>query len=527
MRLHKRLLVGLLLFVPFGLLAAVPSIIPPKDEPAAGELAKFSIEGASGPADWQVVRADGTKPTLEVSADGKTVLFGTGRSRQPIIVRAAVPYKDGEVDKAKLLEEVLYKDAPQPMPNPDDPPKPDPTPDPQPEPVGTVKSFVVVEDTASAGQWRGNLLGSKDVQAYYLGNGLKHRIISKGQAATENPVVKDFLNRAQGKVLPYLWTFDSTGKLLSERSLGTKTDDGQVVVKTSPDEFIRLIGGRTVSVNDRKLGNLSQEKLRLSWTKFGDAPNVPLIPRSQWVPTDLSVYFPEVYDQDGRGQCNASAACTVMETIARMTGTPYKKLSAGDLYSRINGGRDQGSFLEDALAELLKNGVCTTDLVPYVWDGRVYNSAAVKESRSKHLAVEAYVCPNFDAMASALQQGFVLDLGLLWYSGYDYLDADGWLTANSGQQVGGHALAGGALVSRQKNGRTQWGILVQNSWTKAWGRNGRCVIPEEAFSSSVGGFFAVRSIKPTEGMFPPPMTPAPVLKSKLLPDPEVLPELKP
>ena len=34
-------------------------------------------------------------------------------------------------------------------------------------------------------------------------------------------------------------------------------------------------------------------------------------------------------------------------------------LSPADLYDRINGGRDQGSMLEDAMAELAKNGVGT------------------------------------------------------------------------------------------------------------------------------------------------------------------------
>ena len=376
---------------------------------------------------------------------------------------------------------------------PQPPPVP-PGPQPEPTPAGTVKRFVVVEDTAQAGAWRGDILGSPQVAAHYKAAGLTHRLYAVGGDTATDPAGKAFVERAAGKTLPYLFTFDAQGRELFAGACPTDATG-----------FLKLIGS---DPTPRKLGNNERAggKMRLAWSKFGESPKVPLIPRDKWKPVDLSTFLPPVYDQNGRGQCNASATCTALEACRAQAGLPYVKLSAGDLYSLINDGVDQGSFLEDGLDAAVNQGVATAKTVPYVWDGRKHSTAAVQAERKKFRAVECYLCPDFEAMASALQQGFFIVEGLMWFDG-DTPDSAGWLPAVGRGGAGGHALCGYGL--EQRNG--VWGIRTRNSWSPSWGLNGNCVIPEARFGRQIGGFWAVRSVvqsqaraEPKSGLRPGP-----------------------
>jgi hypothetical protein len=107
--------------------------------------------------------------------------------------------------------------------------------------------------------------------------------------------------------------------------------------------------------------------------------------------------------------------------------------------------------------------------------------------------VEVYVCPTFDAIVSALQQGFVGQEGLMWYPNYKP-DSAGWLPKGQGRP-GGHALMAYGAVKNPHTG--EWGILTRNSWTEGWGVHGNCIIPESAFGRDIGGFWVVRAVTET------------------------------
>lgn len=371
--------------------------------------------------------------------------------------------------------------GPGPGPNPPDPPDP--------QPVGKVSRFVVVEDTLRAGAWRGAILGSPQVAALYRSlqgtrTGPIHRLIDVAAEGDDAAAVY-FRQAAQGKPLPWLWLLADDGKILKS-----------VACPTTPEAFIAAFD---LQAGPRSLG-LILGKPKLRWVEFGSTPNTPIIPRAQWKPVDLGAFLPPVHDQDGRGQCASSAACTAFEACRRQAGLPYVYASAGDLYSRVNGGRDQGSFLEDNLQELLTNGVATVASVPYVWDGRRYNTAAIVAERRNFRVVEAYLCTSFDAMASAVQQGFFVEHGLMWFDNFRP-DADGWLPAAGRGGMGGHALCGYGLV--QRNG--VWGIRTRNSWSEGWGVAGNCVIPESLFDRDISGYWAVRAVVQTRTDFPVPL----------------------
>jgi len=246
---------------------------------------------------------------------------------------------------------------------------------------------------------------------------------------------------------------------------------------------------------ERLLGNLDAPLTGL-WPVYGDDPNkTPMVPRSEWQPCSMEAFLPPVHNQENVGMCNASATCAALEACRALQGLEYKQLSAGHLYGKINGGVDRGSLLEEGLRESMSRGVCTVDTVPYL-NWRLRPSNATAEALS-YRVLEAWLCPTFDHVASALQRGFLVIEGIMWYSNFRP-DGDGWLPARGSGRPGGHALCGYGLAERGG----AWGARTRNSWSAQWGANGNCVIPETLFGSQIGGMWAVRVVVDEGGQVP-------------------------
>lgn len=251
----------------------------------------------------------------------------------------------------------------------------------------------------------------------------------------------------------------------------------------------------------RRLGTLpatTSRPIELN-QEFGSVGAATLIPRSQWKPVSFRSLFPRIKDQDGVGMCNCSATGNVVEGCRRMVGgVADVDLSAGDLYHRISGGTDRGSLPEEALKEMMLRGMAPVSAVQYLdWRG---SHPSVVNDRLKYRITEALWCPTFDHVASALQQGFLVDLGVWWY-GRDPLNADGWLFNPSGSR-GGHAVCACELA--EKNGN--WGIGIVNSWTASWGQSGFGILPESRVSEGCQVFqaWACRGVIQESGTFPAP-----------------------
>jgi hypothetical protein len=254
----------------------------------------------------------------------------------------------------------------------------------------------------------------------------------------------------------------------------------------------------------RRLGNNPHPSgIMRAWPQFGATPTANTIPRSQWDgliaafdPGADFPFLPPVHDQDGIGQCNCDDTTALIESCRCEQGLPYVQLSAADLYDRINGGVDEGSFLEDAMAEALARGVGTAATSGTIWRRGMRQAPADERARFKVL--EALLCPTFEHCMSAVLQGFKLSTGITWCNNYDP-DPEGWLPS-PGSSVGGHAIFGYKPAKRG----SQYGIWHRNSWGPNWGLGGSFVIPETAYRrGAVGGWWAVRAVTDEGGIVPP------------------------
>jgi hypothetical protein len=311
--------------------------------------------------------------------------------------------------------------------------------------------------------------------------------------APANATAKKWADAAAGKNLPYLFMLDAAGGLLKECEAKTTSPEAFLAAFDLHADTPRMMGLLFPEDGKLKRGLFSAENPD-GWNLFGSTPQTPIIPRAQFKNVSFASFLPDVYDQDGKGQCASSATCSTIETVAKARGTPFPKLSAGDLYGRaaVNGGRDRGSLLEDNLAEAMENGVAPASMVPYVWDGKMNRSSAIIAERKRYRVLEAYWCKDFDAMVSATQQGFIVVTGLMWPAN-GKVDADGWLSGAPGS--GGHAqcIFGTAIKA---DGTI--GVRSRNSWSKSFGIGGNCIIPENYFKGQIGGYFAVRVVSSGE-----------------------------
>jgi hypothetical protein len=245
-----------------------------------------------------------------------------------------------------------------------------------------------------------------------------------------------------------------------------------------------------------------------SFPIYGDRADTPMYPRSQWpdliakMGGDWKTYpwLSEPHDQNGVGQCCADATTSMGESMRLKQGLPLVMLSAADLYDRINGGVDRGSLLEDALDEAMKNGLGTVETCGTIW--RRGQKKAPPEERKRFRFLEVFIAPTFDHFFNGLIAGFDGNTGIMWGENYSP-DGDGWLpeTPRGG---GGHSLHAYMPVMRQGRGGMQYGTADKNSWTKDWGLNGRCVIPENAYRGPVGGWFLCRQIVDEGNVIPIP-----------------------
>ncbi|MCC6125687.1 MAG: hypothetical protein IT426_12040 [Pirellulales bacterium] len=214
----------------------------------------------------------------------------------------------------------------------------------------------------------------------------------------------------------------------------------------------------------------------------GTVDACPLLSRSDWIECSIRHKVWTVIDQNPQSSCCPSAAAGAAMILREIAGQKRILLSQGSLYGQINGGRDAGANIEDALDAMMNVGVCPASQIdPKNWQGRGWPRDWKAEAK-KFRVLEAFDCPTFDAVASAVQRGMPVVFGVFW-------------------GAGGHALT---AVGLKKNGGG-WNLEFLNSWGASWGDGGLGFLPEaKCRGIATFGAFALRSVAIPAGEDLPP-----------------------
>ena len=223
------------------------------------------------------------------------------------------------------------------------------------------------------------------------------------------------------------------------------------------------------------------------------ADAITLIPRDQWRPrNDMPRLVPSVLNQGSHGACVAFGCTQGVKVLRRIAGLPDVDLSSWDLYRRICGGRDAGASISDGLAALRDEGVATLQFCPSF----TLSSKKLPEWKAdaeKHKIQEWFDCPTREAIATALQLGFVVPFGVPVTSSWEP-GPDGWLSPRGGVR-GGHCILGLGFAS--KDGR--WGVPFVNSWTEGWGIKGWAIYPLDLIDNDYADAWAGRAVGYSSG----------------------------
>jgi hypothetical protein len=378
-------------------------------------------------------------------------------------------------------------------------PKPTPNPEPQPEPKPAGMSIVVLYDQAD-----------KSDLAPYADSVLDKYADSKGNALRVHPIdVVDETGKPPLYLIPFV-TF-AKDKKLPLVMIGT---GGKVKGHLEQPKDAQAI----IAYLDKSLGEVVPEdafwaggewrRLGLPplkpgadkrWTVEGSEANEPLIPADQWREIDLTPYIWGVKNQGSLSSCCPTSGDSVVEITSARSGLRKFTLSVQDAYSRINGGRDAGASLEDFTAIVTTEGVCTTDFAPEQGVRKPSYKTGYQVSRAKHRVLKATFCPDFNAIASALQRNKAVHFGLMVDSGFSP-NSKGIIGPKRGRSGGGHAVV--AVGMKRVDG--EWYLIMLNSWGN-WGGakdgtvpNGCCLLHPSYIEPMFGAFAYSAVVAPSD-----------------------------
>jgi intein/homing endonuclease len=180
------------------------------------------------------------------------------------------------------------------------------------------------------------------------------------------------------------------------------------------------------------------------------ADHVPLVPRQEWKPISRRNWFTFILDQNGFSSCVGNGGAGGLRRARLLSGMTDVELSAAFLYSLINGGRDAGAIISDALTALLQSGTCLASQCP---ESQIYgpprNSPARTEAiqtAKRFRILKAYHANSFDEAMSGLQLDYIWVGGIYVAGDFAHLDSNGIAPAHP-NRYGNHCLLPDSLVS--------------------------------------------------------------------------------
>jgi hypothetical protein len=221
-------------------------------------------------------------------------------------------------------------------------------------------------------------------------------------------------------------------------------------------------------------------------------------PQENWKEVDWrkSGIGAPVLNQHQSNACVGFASATAFTVAWRLhifdPDAPEFEFSPWFVYGNINGGRDEGSSIGEALDSLHTDGICFNSDVP---EGTLFQSdfsdSAFQTAKRFHIK-RAIQCPTFEDIASAILLGHPVAIAIHPGLGFQDCPPDGILPDRTGSLGAlGHAMCAVGLHRIDDD----WYLLVQNSWGDAtWGLGGFCYMPRSYFPESDNPSWAIEVV---------------------------------
>ncbi len=191
---------------------------------------------------------------------------------------------------------------------------------------------------------------------------------------------------------------------------------------------------------------------------------------------DLSAKFPTPGSQGMQSSCTAWATAYALKTYLEKVDydwdqdTIEHQFSPAYVYNQINGGRDQGSSISDALDLIVKQGVCTLATMPYNvqnYTVQPNNEQRAEAAKYKSLSWGTISKGNIEEFKTQLAAGIPIVVGIPVYNDFDRISANDPIYDNADGNIKGyHAIC---LVGYDDNKKA---FKFINSWGNRWGLNG-------------------------------------------------------
>lgn len=249
----------------------------------------------------------------------------------------------------------------------------------------------------------------------------------------------------------------------------------------------------------RVLGLLPRDLMKRAAFPPFDASQ-PVIPRSDWKDLNRRTTFTWILDQRSHGSCVGFASAGALARARVAMGQPYAQLSGAMVYSEINGGRDQGAIISDAIASLAK-GTCLESEAN--WDAIYPNRipVAAYETRKRFRATAMYRIDTWDQFISSILLNFIPVFAVMAGNNFMRLSLDGVAGFDSGP--GNHAVHADGI--KLLNGA--WVVDMVNSWNVTYGQMGRAYITQRHWESVQQDCYAVQAASEdaADSSEPPPV----------------------
>jgi hypothetical protein len=197
-----------------------------------------------------------------------------------------------------------------------------------------------------------------------------------------------------------------------------------------------------------------------------------------------------ILNQGPRGSCNGYACASALARARKLAGLPAVILSGEFVYAGINGGRDQGSMLDDGMEFLRDVGSVPIDMVPrleYRWS-RISEEA--KRAAPRFRGFELSTAGSEDELSVGLALGFVGVVAVHFGGRMQSLDRNGVAGAHRGP--GNNSV--GVEDLRIRGGRYEFDYF--NSHGRRYGEDGRAWLQWDRHleqTSHYHQFFLVRA----------------------------------